>query len=207
MCRRGRSPSSWRASRQPKRVPALPVVVSRAHRHDARAWPRRLRTTQSGGTHEELSQSGGSALALRARHRRGRSPSWCLCHARQREPPQRRPLRQPVAPLPVVVSCAYRHDARAWPRRLRTTQSGGTHEGLSQSGGSALALRARRRRGRSPSWCLCHARQREPPQRRPLRQPVPPLPVVVSRAHRHGAWACALRLRTTSSGGFVCVSA
>ena len=47
----------------------LPVVVSRANRHGARACALRLRTTQSGGTHEGLSQSGGSALALRARHR------------------------------------------------------------------------------------------------------------------------------------------
>ena len=43
--------------------------------------------------------------------------------------------------------------ARSRAHRLRTTQSGGTHERLSQSGGSALALRARRRRGRSPSNC------------------------------------------------------
>ena len=130
--------------------------------------PPRLRTTRSSGTHEGLSPSRGSALALRARRSRprGRSPS------------NSRPSRQPkwVPPLPVVVSRAYRQCLRSGAPRLRTTRSSGTHQGLTtpmvQRSRSALAegvLEGKARAGCAPS-----------------RQPkwVPPLPVVVPRPYR-----------------------
>jgi hypothetical protein len=75
---------------------------------------------------------------------------------------QPRPSRQPkrVPPLPVVVPHTHRHDAGSRAPRLRTARSGGTRERLSQSGGSVLALRARRGRCRGRGRGRCRGRCR-----------------------------------------------
>jgi hypothetical protein len=145
----GKARAQPRPSRQPKWVPPLLVVVSRAYRHDAWSRSRRLGTTRSGGTRERLSTSRWfSARAARSARSVVEVAGDVVAEGKARAP--NRPSRQPkrVPPLLVVVPRTHRHDACSRAPRLRTAGSGGTRERLSQSGGSALALRARRVRCR-----------------------------------------------------------